>query len=127
MKSWTNWIELSQQNVSDVPDHAKGIYVIRRTRNVDANNSDIIYIGSAGTGNQGVGMRLGNLLRGLQLTDDRDASNNHSASPRIRRYLDDALQFSWVECLQAPDGIEKALLLAFWTSTGRLPVCNERF
>ncbi|MBI3125828.1 MAG: hypothetical protein HYZ10_15640 [Ignavibacteriales bacterium] len=127
MKSWTNWLELSQQNVHSVPLHAKGIYVIRRINNVPPNESDIIYIGNAGTGNQGVGKRLRNLLRGLQQSGNENSSNNHCASPKIQRYLNDGLQFSWVECNKAPDGVEKALLLAFWTSIGKLPTCNEKF
>ena len=127
MKSWSNWLELSHENVKNVPEHALGVYVIRRTINIESNNSDIIYIGSSGNGNQGVGKRLKNLVRGLSLTDDTKAKNKHAASPVIRQYIQDGLQFSWIECLQVPDGVEKAFLLAFWTSNGGLPICNKRF
>lgn len=127
MRSWSNWTQLSKENIKTVPRDAKGVYVIRIHRKDNAKSStDIIYIGSSGTGKQGIGRRLNNLMNGLKKSD-KSASNNHSASQKIRQYVNKNLEFSWVPCSQAPDGVEKALLLGFWVSTGKLPVCNSRF
>ena len=127
MKSWSNWADLSDHNVGSVNKHAKGVYAIRKTTNVQPTESDIIYIGTSGKGSQGVGTRLANLLKGLRETNDKKASDYHSASLKIRPYLKNNLQYSWIECHRAPDGVEKALFLAFWISVGKLPVCNKQF
>ena len=42
-------------------------------------------------------------------------------------FRNDGLQFSCFECFQKPDGVEKAFLLGFWVSTGKLPKCNLNF
>jgi len=116
MKSWRKWSALDSTGVMAVPKDAKGVYVIRRTLGItDQDPSDLIYIGSSGKGAQGLGKRLRRLLNG-----------KHSAAKRIKRFIRDGLQFSWFEC-QTPDGVEKALLLAFKVSTGKLPACNKQF
>jgi hypothetical protein len=127
MKSWTNWVELTKCNIKKVPKDSKGVYVIRTTKNIETNKSDIIYIGSAGTGKQTVRVRLQNLLRGINCKNGIIAKNVHTASIEIRKHAKNKLEFSWLECFQAPDGVEKAFLLAFWTSTGKRPTCNKRF
>ena len=123
MKSWTNWVELTKQNIKNVPKNTKGVYVIRRTKNVKAGDSDIIYIGNAGTGKRGVRERLSGLILGLKTKDDKKAKNLYHAIKRIRGHINEGLEFSWIECFQAPDGVEKAFLLAFWISSGKLSVC----
>ncbi len=126
MRSWTDWKDLTKANVENVSRSIKGVYVIRKKRRVMGRSSDIIYIGQAGTGEQGMGQRLRNLLKGLECEDDERSKELHSKSPCIKKYLNDNLQFSWIAC-KSPDGVEKALLLAFHVSTGKLPVCNKNF
>lgn len=125
MKSWTDWKDLTTENVSTLPKNAKGVYVIRKKGNFTGHNSDIIYIGQAGTRQQGVDIRLRDLLRDLK--SSRDKWRDHAASQKIRKHLKAGLQFSWLESFQSPDGVEKALLLAFKCSTGILPECNDYF
>jgi hypothetical protein len=118
-------MDLNISNVKKVPKNVKGIYAIRKTKNVGATESDIIYIGHAGTGAQGVGQRLRNLIAGLE--SDRNGDERHSASPKIKRHIKAGLQFSWLKCSKSPDGVEKAFLLAFNCSMASLPVCNDNF
>lgn len=127
MKSWTDWRPLNKVEIKNVPAGKKGVYAIRKRTNVLPSEPDIIYIGQAGTGEQALGKRLYHLLRGIELLDDSTAANNHSASPKMRRYVNDQLEFSWIESLKAPDGLEKAFLLAFYISANKLPECNEKF
>ena len=56
MKSWSDWKDFTKENVKTVPANIKGVYVIRTKKNIKGVQSDIIYIGQAGTGNQGVGI-----------------------------------------------------------------------
>ena len=125
MKSWTDWKDLTSENIRTVRKGTIGVYVIRKKGSVGNNESDIIWIGQAGGGRQGIDQRLRYLLNGLK--SSRPKSKNHSAVHEMKKHLKAGLQFSWLECCQAPDGVEKALLLAFWVSTGKLPDCNKKF
>ena len=132
MKSWTDWVDLSAENVRAVPEDAKGVYVIRKKGARSEKESDIIYIGQSGKGRQGVankrqgvGKRLTNLVAELKSSSNK--GNNHSAGLKIKEHLKNGLQFSWIECVENPDGVEKALLLAFFCSAKKLPVCNNSF
>lgn len=118
MRSWTNWKSLNGENVREIPQDATGVYAIRAKSLHDDPESDIICIGCSGVGNvQGLRQRLRRLLN----------AQDHTAAPCVHTYGEDDLELSWLKCSQAPDGVEKALLLAFWTSVGRLPRCNNRF
>ena len=125
MNSWTNWMELNSNNIRNIPKDAKGVYVIRKKRSIVKNDSDIIYIGQSGRKKQGVGTRLNNLLK--DVTSTRNKWKYHAASQKIKKYLKSGLEFSWIKCFKSPDGVEKAMLLAFNYSTGKLPECNDIF
>ncbi len=114
MKSWSNWKELNECNVKELSNGVKGVYVIRTTDTSvnTVSDSDIIYIGCSE--DQGIKERLLKLIRG----------QSHSAAQCIRNYNN--LEFSWFGC-SCPDGVEKALLLAFKVSCCRLPECNKKF
>ena len=45
MKSWANWSELSINNINAIPKKVNGVYIIRKTKNIALEDSDIIYIG----------------------------------------------------------------------------------
>ena len=119
MNSWSNWKNFSAEEVSNIPKKVKGVYVIRETSKPKPTHSDIIYIGSAGKGKQDIRQRLINLLRGIRASKLKLARHYHCASIRIKKHK--KLEFSWVKCHQAPDGVEKAFLLAFKCSTGKIP------
>ena len=125
MKSWSNWKDLTDENILRIPASAKGVYVLRKTKNIRAKASDIIYIGQSGTGKQGIRKRLKNLLS--EMNSSRDKWKNHSASQKIKKHIKSGLQFSWVQCSKYSDGVEKAFLLAFISSAKKLPDCNDRF
>ena len=125
MNSWTNWMDLNSDNVKAIPKNVKGVYVIRKTKNIGTSESDIIYIGHAGTGEQGIGQRLRYLISDLQ--NRRKKSKNYSPSQKINKHIKSGLQISWLKCSKNPDGVEKALFLAFNCSTASLPVCNDNF
>ena len=125
MKSWSDWKDFTKENVKTVPANIKGVYVIRTKKNIKGVQSDIIYIGQAGTGNQGVGTRLKNLLKDVQSSEKK--WKYHSASQKVKKYFKYGLQYSWLQCFQSPDGVEKAFLLAHKCSSGKLPVCNDGF
>ncbi len=126
MRSWSNWETLNKSNVGAVLRNAQGVYAIRMASPPQDAESDIIYIGASGTGNQGVGKRLDRLLTGLGIVDEKRAKDYHSAAPRIRKYESHGLEFSWLECSRNPDGVEKALLIGFCVSASRLPICNTK-
>ena len=130
MRSWSGWRDLTAVNVNHIPRNAKGVYVIRvktLPQTDEAWPSDILYIGMSGTGVQGVGKRLRNLLKALSIDDDQKASAIHCAAPKMRPYTVLGLEFSWFECRDNPDGAEKGLLLAHYASVSRLPPLNDGF
>lgn len=135
MLSWTDWKDLSRENLKKVPKDAKGVYIIRIIKCFPDICSDIIYIGKSGEENicpnkiqknkQGIRIRLNNLLNDIEST--RNKWKYHSASQKIKKYKKYGLQYSWIKCNHAPDSVEKAFLLACKCSTGKLPICNSRF
>ena len=115
MKSWSNWLKLTRENIIDnVPKKEKGVYAIRITK-VKNEKSDIIYIG-CGKKNGRLRTRLLAIARG----------RNHCAASEINQFKNRGLEFSWF-ATSVPDGVEKALFIAFWISTGQRPKCNKSF
>ena len=132
MNSWKNWQQLNDMQIKPGNDE-QGVYAIRVSRKPDDWSSDIIYIGES----LRLRNRLDNLRRALQrLVDGEEfnAAELHVAAPKIKDRIFDKMDFplkdieiSWIITLQNPDGVEKALLLAFYVSTHSLPLLNENF
>jgi hypothetical protein len=125
MESWSNWVNLTSDNVKKIPKSTKGVYIIRTMKHLRTDSSDIIYIGEAGRKKQGVRERMSHLVRDVNGTGKK--WKYHYASKKIKKYEQGGLQFSWFRCNRNPDGVEKSLLLGFMSSTGKLPVCNSKF
>ncbi|NUN08988.1 MAG: hypothetical protein HUU54_07420 [Ignavibacteriaceae bacterium] len=121
MKSWSSWISLTATGIRSIPINIAGVYTIRVREIIPNYDSDIIYMGKS----KDISRRLKGLLD--DLNNDREKWKGHSSSQKIKLYKKHGLEFSFIQVSKNSDGVEKALLLAFHCSNGRLPLCNRSF